>query len=102
MHDKQNKTKQNQLKENTSKLVGCSDQFSHNTCGSGDGATSSKLPRRRKTKLFKCAEPCINPLLLLGQSPFDNRDGKSNNKTNGGWKWKHKKSMEVQELIGFH
>jgi hypothetical protein len=39
---------------------------------------------------------------LLGQSPFDNRDGKSNNKTNGGWKWKHKKSMEVQELIGFH
>ncbi len=85
MHDKQNKTKQNQLKENTSKLVGCSDQFSHNTCGSGDGATSNKLPRR-KTKLFKCAEPCINPLLLLGQSPFDNRDGKSNNKKNGRWK----------------
>jgi hypothetical protein len=61
--------------------VGCSDQFSHNTYGSGVGATSNKLPRRRKTKLFKCAEPCINPLLLLGQSPFDNRDGKSNNKT---------------------
>jgi hypothetical protein len=60
--------------------VGCSDQFSHNTYGSGVGATSNKLPRR-KTKLFKCAEPCINPLLLLGQSPFDNRDGKSNNKT---------------------
>jgi hypothetical protein len=63
MHDKQNKTKQNQLKENTSKLVGCSDQFSHNTCGSGDGATSNKLPRRRKKN-------CLNVLNLASTHFF--------------------------------
>ncbi len=79
-------TKQNKLKENTLELGGCYDQLSHNTCGRGDGATTNKLLRRGKTKLFKCAEPCINPLLLLSQSPFDNKDGRSSNNTNGGWK----------------
>jgi hypothetical protein len=32
----------------------------------------NKLLRRGETKLFKRAEPCINSLLLLSQSPFDN------------------------------
>jgi hypothetical protein len=81
-----NKTKQNknQLQKNTLELAGCYDQLSHNTCGSGDGATTNKSPRRGKTKLFKCVEPHINPLLLLSQNPFDNRYGNNNNKTNGG------------------
>jgi len=59
-----NKTKQNQVKENTSKLVGLSDQLSHNTCGNGNGATTNKLPRRGKTKMFKCIEFYINPFSL--------------------------------------
>jgi len=58
-----NKTKQNQVKENTSKLAGLSDQLSHNTYGNGDGATTNKLPRRGKTIMFKCIEFYINPLL---------------------------------------
>ncbi len=58
-----NKTKQNQVKENISKLAGLSHQLSHNTCGNGDGATTNKLPRRGKTKMFKCIEFYINPLL---------------------------------------
>jgi len=53
MQDKQNKTKKNQLKENILELVRCYDQLSHNTCGSGHGATTNKLPRGGKTKLFK-------------------------------------------------
>jgi len=77
-------TKQNQLKENTLKLAGCFDQLSHNTCGNGDGAIINKLPRRGKTKLFKCVKLRINPLHLLSHSPFDNKDGKSSSKTNGG------------------
>ncbi len=96
-----NKTKQNknQLKENTLELVGCYDQLSHNTCGSGDGATTNKSPRRRKTKLFKCVEPHFNPFLLLGQSPFDNRDGNNNNKTNGGWKKDIKSQWKLKSQL---
>jgi hypothetical protein len=63
-------TKQNQLKENTLELAGCSYQLSHNTYSNGNGATTKKSLRRGKTKLFKCAEPHINPLFLLGQSPL--------------------------------
>jgi hypothetical protein len=48
-----NKTKQNQVKENTLELARLSDQFNHNTCGNGDGTT----------KMFKCIESYINPLL---------------------------------------
>ncbi len=89
-------TKQNQLKENTLKLARCLDQLSHNTYGSGDGTTINKLLRRGKTTLFKFAEPCINPLLLLSQSPFDNKDGRSSNKTNGGWKKNIKNQLKLK------
>ncbi len=58
-----NKTKQNQVKENMLKLAGLFDQLSHNTYGNGDGATTNELPRREKTKMFKCIESYINPLL---------------------------------------
>jgi hypothetical protein len=61
MDDKQNK--KNQVKENTSKLARLSNQLNHNTCGNGDGATPNKLPRKGKTKMFKCIESYINPLL---------------------------------------
>ncbi len=92
-------TKQNQLKENTLELVRCSNQLNHNTCSNGDGATTKKLPRRGKTKLFKCVEPCINPFFLLGQSPLDNRDGKSSNKTNGRWKKKKSRWQFKSQLV---
>jgi hypothetical protein len=45
-----NKTKQNQVKENTSKLVGLSDQLSHNTRGNGNGATTEKIAKKRENK----------------------------------------------------
>jgi hypothetical protein len=48
-----NKTKQNQVKENTLELARLSNQFNHNTCSNGDGTT----------KMFKCIESYINPLL---------------------------------------
>ncbi len=58
-----NKTKQNQVKENTSELVRLSYQLSHNNCGNGDGAAPNKLPRKGKIKMFKCIESYINPFL---------------------------------------
>ncbi len=65
-----NKTKQNQVKENTLELARLSNQFNHNTCSNGDGTK----------KMFKCIESYINPLLQLDQSPFDSKDDKSSNK----------------------
>ncbi len=59
-----NKTKPTKRKH--IKICGMFDQLSHNTYGNGDGATINKLSRRGETKLFKCVEPRINPLLLFG------------------------------------
>jgi hypothetical protein len=75
-----NKTKQNQVNENTSKLVRLFNQFSHNTYSNGDGATTNKLPKKRKTKMFKSIEFYITLLFYLDYSPFDSKGGKSSNK----------------------
>jgi hypothetical protein len=58
-----NKTKQNQVNENTSKLVRLSNQLSHNTYSNGDGATTNILPKKGKTKMFKCIEFYITLLI---------------------------------------